>query len=455
MTLLRSRLVRYIIRRLRIPNDEENIQTSISSIRDAATLTNANRWVLVCAIFIASLGLNTNSTAVIIGAMLISPLMGPIMGFGLGLGINDIDLIRASVRSFVIMVLTSLATSTLFFLISPMKDAGSELLGRTSPTLYDVLIAFIGGVAGIIAGASRLRKSNVIPGVAIATALMPPLCTMGYGLASFQWTYFFGAFYLFMINAVFIAIATYLIVSVLDYPNVNRLDAGGKRRTYWIITVIVTLVMAPSIFLTYHIIRKYVQRQNAESFVANEIQSPGHIVVTSKFDYRHRESKLELILLGNLIDSSEQRVLIEKMKDKYGLGNCELILHQGPDSREAARDFFNVLSNDMASQNMSIKDLYLRMDSMQQIMSKTAAADTIQKAVAREWRQQDSLISQLSIQPQFYFDPASNKSDTVWSVVAIYPAKTNSPSTPDRWREWLQNRLGGKAELTIKQLPDK
>lgn len=449
MTLLRSPVVRYIIRKLRLPNDEENIQTSIANIREGATLTNANRWVLVCAILIASLGLNTNSTAVIIGAMLISPLMGPIMGFGLGLGINDIDLVRASVRSFMLMVLTSLAASTLFFLISPMKEAGSELLGRTSPTLYDVLIAFIGGVAGIIAGASRLRKSNVVPGVAIATALMPPLCTMGYGLASFNWTYFFGAFYLFMINSVFIAIATYLVVSLLDYPNVNRLDAGGKKKIYWIITFIVVLVIAPSIYLTYHIVRKYVHRKAAESFVMKEVEQRGNIVVNSRFDYRNSGSTLELILLGHIIDSSDKVVLEQALQKDYGLRDCDLILHQGPDSRVAAQKVFNDLSSDMATQNQLIKNLYQRLDSVQQLMSQSQYLDTLRVRLAKEWKKEDSLMQKLSLHPQTYFDPASSKMDTSWSLEAIYPERATPAKSAAGWKEWLEQRLGKAVELRI------
>jgi uncharacterized hydrophobic protein (TIGR00271 family) len=449
MTLLRSRFVRYIIRKLRLPNDEENIQTSISNIRDGATLTNANRWVLVCAILIASLGLNTNSTAVIIGAMLISPLMGPIMGFGLGLGINDIDLVRASARSFALMVLTSLTASTLFFLVSPMKEAGSELLGRTAPTLYDVMIAFIGGVAGIIAGASRLRKSNVVPGVAIATALMPPLCTMGFGLANFNWTYFFGAFYLFMINSVFIAIATYLIVSLLDYPNVNRLEAGGKKKIYWIITFIVVLVITPSIYLTYHIVRKYVHRKAAESFVMKEVEQRGNIVVNSQFDYRNSGSTLELILLGNIIDSSTQLHLQQTLKKEYGLPNCKLVLYQGPDSRIAAQKVFKDLSSDMATQNQLIKNLYQRLDSVQQLMHQSHYLDTLQVALAKEWKKEDSLMQQLSLNQQSFYDPASNKMDTSWTLEVIYPEKSALAKTEADWKEWLKQRLGKEAVLKI------
>ena len=181
--------------------------------------------VLVFATFIASLGLNVNSTAVIIGAMLISPLMGPIMGIGLSVGINDFELMKRSLRNFGFMVLVSIATSTFYFVISPLSNAQSELLARTVPTTYDVLIALFGGLAGIVAQSRKDRTSTVIPGVAIATALMPPLCTAGFGLATLQFKYFIGAFYLFFINTVFIAIATYMVVRFLKYEKHSFLDS--------------------------------------------------------------------------------------------------------------------------------------------------------------------------------------------------------------------------------------
>ena len=179
-------------------NERENEAETIDNIRKGINFKGSNLWVLIFAIFIASLGLNVNSTAVIIGAMLISPLMGPIMGIGLGVGINDFELIKTSFRNLAIATIFGILTSTLYFLISPLNEARSELLARTTPTIYDVLIAFFGGLAGIVASSTRL-KGNVIPGVAIATALMPPLCTAGFGIASGYLTYFFGAFYLYMI----------------------------------------------------------------------------------------------------------------------------------------------------------------------------------------------------------------------------------------------------------------
>lgn len=186
------------------------------SIRDGVSFRGTNIVILIIAIFIASLGLNTNSTAVIIGAMLISPLMGPIIGIGLGVGIHDFELIKRGLRNLIMATGFSVLTSTLYFLISPVSEGHSELLARTSPTIYDVLIGFFGGAAGIIAIGSK-SKGNVIPGVAIATALMPPLCTAGYGLATWQPTYFFGAFYLFLINSIYISLSTFIGVKLMGY----------------------------------------------------------------------------------------------------------------------------------------------------------------------------------------------------------------------------------------------
>ncbi len=267
-----------LIHKLKLPTDPQNIKITIENIKANSEMPGVSLWVLVAAIFIASLGLNINSTAVIIGAMLVSPLMGPIMGFGLGLGINDFKLIKKSVRNFVSAVIISIITSTLYFAISPVKEAGSELLARTSPTIYDVLIAFFGGVAGIIAGASELRRSNVIPGVAIATALMPPLCTVGYGIASLDLSYAAGAFYLFLINSVFISLATFFIVRLLNYPRLRGTESGVNKRITWLITGITVLLIAPSIYLTYHIVKKYFYQQNSQTFVQKEVQDKNHIV---------------------------------------------------------------------------------------------------------------------------------------------------------------------------------
>ena len=192
-----------------VMQDMEDEKEIVEQITSGVSFKGANLWVLIFAIFIASLGLNVNSTAVIIGAMLISPLMGPIIGMGLATGINDFALLRRAAKNFGIATVISILTATIYFLITPLGEAQSELLARTSPTIYDVLIATFGGAAGILALCTK-GKGNVIPGVAIATALMPPLCTAGYGLATGHFLYFLGAFYLFFINTVFISLSTYV-----------------------------------------------------------------------------------------------------------------------------------------------------------------------------------------------------------------------------------------------------
>ncbi|HQX97835.1 MAG TPA: DUF389 domain-containing protein, partial [Chitinophagaceae bacterium] len=361
--------------KIRLPRDKENIAITTENIKNGAVLTGVNLWVLVGAVFIASLGLNTNSTAVVIGAMLISPLMGPIMGLGLGLGTNDFTLVNKSIRNFLIMFVLSVTASSLFFLISPVKEAGSELLGRTSPTVYDVLIAFFGGMAGIIAGASKLRNGNVIPGVAIATALMPPLCTMGYGISHLNWQYTAGAFYLFMINSVFIALATYFIVSLLNYPDVEESDPKRKKRLRIIIPFIIALMIAPSVYLTYHIVKKYFYEHNAENFMTKEIVDGKHIIVTSKMEYDLGKSELKVVVVGEPYDSLGIIELKDKMKE-YGLVNTKLSLYQGDDGRVAARDMFGALDKDMQSTRSSIKDIYLTMDSIRHKLNKVAVLDT-------------------------------------------------------------------------------
>lgn len=235
-------------------HDQDSPENIDAAIRNGTRLGGTNLWVLMLAILMASIGLNVNSTAVIIGAMLISPLMGPIIGAGYGVGINDIPLIRQALRNLLVFLLISLLTSTLYFWVSPLTQAHSELLARTTPSLWDVLIAFFGGAAGIIA-LTRKEKSPVIPGVAIATALMPPLCTAGYGLASGNFRFFLGAFLLFAINSVFIALATLLLVKFLKLPQHRYLEEHERRHARFWIAAAITATLLPSAYLTYQLVR--------------------------------------------------------------------------------------------------------------------------------------------------------------------------------------------------------
>lgn len=234
---------------------EENKKKVLDNVKSNISFRGSNLWILACAIVVASVGLNVNSTAVIIGAMLISPLMGPIVGAGFGLGIYDFNLLKRSLKNLLIATVVSLVVSTIYFYLSPFKDTQSELLARTSPNIYDIFIAFFGGLVGVIA-ITRVEKGNPIPGVAIATALMPPLCTAGYGLALGNFKFFFGAMYLYTINCVFICIATFIIVKYLKYPIVKQTDVKMEKRVKYMISLLTLALIVPSIFFAYQLFQE-------------------------------------------------------------------------------------------------------------------------------------------------------------------------------------------------------
>lgn len=303
--------------------DEEG---SVAGIRRDVEFKGVNVWILVASIFIASIGLNTNSTAVIIGAMLISPLMGPIIGTGLAVGIMDFALLKKSLRNFATTVLISILTSTLYFAISPLSEVQSELLARTTPTIFDVGIAFFGGLAGIVAG-SRREKSNVVPGVAIATALMPPLCTAGFGLASGDYTFFFGAMYLFFINSVFICFATILIVRYLKFKRVGFVDQRTEKRARYGIYIFLIITIIPSIFIGYNVIQQSLFKTKAMVFVSDYLEFPNRQVIKTDLNYDADSSSIEISLLGKPLEQEEILSLNRKLLER-GLVKTRLVIHQ-------------------------------------------------------------------------------------------------------------------------------
>ena len=251
--------------------DEIDTEGATHRIKSSIWFRGPNVWILAFAIVLASVGLNVNSTAVIIGAMLVSPLMGPIIGAGLALGTNDVDLLKLAAKNLLAMVIVSLLASTLFFLLSPLSLVNpTELEARTSPTIYDVLIAFFGGMAGILEN-SRKERGTVLSGVAIATALMPPLCTAGYGLAHLNMHYFFGALYLFVINSVFIALATYFMVKYLRFPTVSGISEALASRRRKAISTILVIILVPSIWSAFALIRSNNFERNVQNFVENNL----------------------------------------------------------------------------------------------------------------------------------------------------------------------------------------
>ena len=308
--------------------DKTDETATVEQISDGVTFRGANLWVLIFAIFIACLGLNLNSTAVIIGAMLISPLMGPIIGMGLAVGRADLELLKRSLTNYGVSTVISVLTAALYFQLTPLTEAQSELLARTSPTLYDVLIALFGGAAGILA-ISTGGKGNVIPGVAIATALMPPLCTAGYGLAMGEWSFFFGACYLFFINTVFIALATYLGVRLLQFKPKQFVDKARLAVVNRYIAVIVVVTMLPAVYMTTQIIRQSVFENHVKQFVKQELHQPGTRILSEQAD---RETKtLDVVALGATLPNEMIEAARQRLAD-YQLADYQLNVIQGAQS---------------------------------------------------------------------------------------------------------------------------
>lgn len=277
-------------------------------IRSNVDFKSANAWTLVFAMLIASVGLNMNSTAVIIGAMLISPLMGPIVGTGYALGVFDFELFKRCIRNLGFAVTISLVSSTVYFLLTPMTEVQSELLARTRPSFYDVLIAFFGGAAGIVA-MSRREKGNAIPGVAIATALMPPLCTAGYGLATRHYSFALGALYLFLINAVFISVSTFVFVRYLRFARVSFVDEAQRKRVGRWITGIVLCVMIPSIYMAWFLKQETEFLGRSNRYIEEVVRRAPTLIMDVKNQFRVRNPKLSITYLGGTLQSSDLEAL--------------------------------------------------------------------------------------------------------------------------------------------------
>ena len=308
--------------------DKDGEKYVIKQITNGINFQGSNLWILIFAVFIASLGLNVNSTAVIIGAMLISPLMGPIIGMGLALGIADLDLFKQSIKNYLVSTFISVVTATIYFTLSPITDAQSELLARTSPTLYDVLIALFGGAAGFLATSTKGRN-NVVPGVAIATALMPPLCTAGYGLAVQNTSYFFGAFYLYFINTVFIAFTTCLGVRFLHFHRKQFINREKMRRVNLYIVSIIIITIIPASYMTWNIIKQSVFENNIENFVTKELNYSGTNILSHQYDLKTKT--LHVVAVGNPI-STDSIAKAQKTMANYQLDGYALKVIQGSNS---------------------------------------------------------------------------------------------------------------------------
>ena len=420
---------------------KENEELTVESIRHGVVFKGTNLWVLIFAIFIASLGLNVNSTAVIIGAMLISPLMGPIMGFGLSVGISDFELLKQSFRSYLLTTFISVVTSTLYFSLTPLNEEQSELLARTSPTIYDVLIALFGGLAGIIAVSTK-EKGNVIPGAAIATALMPPLCTAGFGLATGNIFYFLGAFYLYFINSVFISLATFLGVRFMHFKRKDFVDKQREQMVRRYIVALVLVTMCPAFYLTYGIVKSTFYEASANSFIAKEFDFEHTQVISRKISYDEKE--IRVVLVGNELTQPEIDKVHNSLKH-YKLENTKLTIVQGMNSdnldmgmlkAQVMEDFYKNSEEQLKEQQEEI--LRLRRE-----LRSYSTYHQLNQQIAPELKVLYPQVESVSLSQMEVLTVDSMRKDTLIMVLMGLKEEMNTAQM-QQMQEWLKTRTGAK-----------
>ncbi len=412
--------------------DEDTAQRDevVASISKGVEFRGVNLWVLIFAAMVASLGLNVNSAAVIIGAMLISPIMGPIMGVGLSLGINDFELMKKSLRNFALMFIVAIITATTYFFISPLSSNSSELLARTMPTTYDLLIAFFGGLAGMVAQTRQDRTSTVIPGVAIATALMPPLCTAGFGLATGQLRFFLGAFYLFFINSVFIALATYLVVRFLKYEKKVFIDKVRERNVKRMMMIITLVTFIPSVVIGFHMVRVSLFEATADKYVAQVFNFPHTRVIECNKHYSRGKhpSQIELLLLGEPLDEA----VIENARAQlagFGLEKVDLIVRQA--NREDRIDIASL----QQSYTELLEEKNRRIGEMTAQLSRYRVTDVEVDDISREVGAMMPAVRAISLTKGITFDVQGTPLDTtlVCVVTPRDPADSIDRMTLTHW----------------------
>lgn len=423
--------------------EDTDYEATVRYISSSVEFRGVNLWVLAFAIIVASVGLNVNSTAVIIGAMLISPIMGPITGIGLSVGILDEELLRKSLRNFLVMVIISLITSTLYFLISPLSEAQSELMARTRPTIFDVFIAFFGGLAGIVATSRKIQPFTVISGVAIATALMPPLCTAGYGLATWQLRYFGGAFYLFFINSFFIAFATFIMVRFLGFPQERYVDESRFKAVRRMIYAFAILVMIPSVVIAINLVRESAFNSQAIKFV-NEIQQTPYFENAQLIDYkREYSSKSQVVTLrviGKPLSKEDIAKIQSLMQTAYGLDKARLVVKQTEGMM------------DITQQNQVIEDILDKKDAVIERQDSTIVALRAElhkltgssentEQIVKEIHSQYADIEQAAILSMDCYDTKTLEHKAIPAVYLKWKDGKPHPEAEKRLAAWLKVRL--------------
>lgn len=427
------KLIRDVVHYFNLDSELDDFEKVHDTILKDSVFKGTNLWILVFAIIVASVGLNMNSTAVIIGAMLISPLMGPINGMGYSIATYNFPLFRLSFKNFSFAVAASLLASTFYFILSPISTAHSELLARTSPTIYDVLIALFGGMAGIVASSSK-QKGNVIPGVAIATALMPPLCTAGYGLASGQFDFFFGAIYLFTINTVFIALSTIIISQILKFPIITLVDESQKKRINNLISLVIAIVLLPSIYFGYGLVQKEKFVEAANNYVSNVG------IIESNYLLKHEINPSDrsiILVYGGKTLTENQRALITQKAENFELEDANINIRQGLTVEDESDKIVEVFK--LREENLEMKA------KIQDLESSTFSAESNRAfgtALLKELNVLFPNVTQCAYNEAIFFSAANPLlGDTTMMVVITTTDKNMPAKDKEKVHKWLSTRL--------------
>jgi len=427
-----NKTLRRLLQLINLESDLDEYENIHQTIEKDLVFKGTNLWILVFAILVASVGLNMNSTAVIIGAMLISPLMGPINGMGYSIATYDFPLFRQAVKNFSFAVIAGLIASTAYFAISPISTAHSELLARTAPTIYDVLIAFFGGMAGIVAITSK-KKGNVIPGVAIATALMPPLCTAGYGLATGQFFFFFGAIYLFTINTVFIAISALIISQILKLPIRRTVEETQKKRINRMISFILILVLIPSIYFGYLLVQKENFTERAGRYIENIRVVEGNYLL--KHEINPKTSTIQLVYGGTSL-TDEQKAEIRAQAGNFFPNDVTIRFQQGFSYGELA-----IRNTEVEQLKAEINRLTLAIREKDATLSELAMRQKKGGQLLSELAILYPAITGVSYAETLNYSSGEIGPDTISLVTVSVTGKSLSTKEKEQVEKWLSTRL--------------
>lgn len=456
LSIWKKRILPGYLRKLTDLSAGTDTEGTINTIKSNADIRGANFWILLCGAILASVGLDVNSAAVIIGAMLISPLMSPILGIGLGIGINDKALLLYSLKNFGIAVILSITTSVVYFLISPLSEVTPEIVARTSPTILDIGVAFFGGVAGMVAG-SRKDKTNAIPGVAIATALMPPLCTSGFGIAKGNSAVFLGAFYLFFLNAVFISLSTYIVIRLLRFPQVEAVNRQVQLRIHRWITVFVLIIMIPSAVIFYSVINEIRIKKTIDNFLSKQVENPNTDVLRWESVTLGSVKQVKVFTAGEKI-SPEKAKRIEKEFEKLlpefsSINLVHLNLTEEERRQIATEAASSVMSTITFNQNLLEKQQQ-RIDSLAAYVEKKKSDSLLAVKVGNELRALFPQIKSLRFEENLGMAGGnggktdSSKTASALVYVLHEPKGFISSSARSKIRSFIEERL----QLSVKEV---